>query len=354
MKKFKFQDSTFAYLGSKKRQSSTLATFINPEKHNTLVSAFSGGCSFEVYAKHKLGMKIVSSDWSYISFIAQKALLGNNNVKITQADIIYLFKPNKNDGFVKKNYAKFFTDSVCDFLDTATENIRQLPEDSTKKYLLSHLIISFITHILAYGKFGCVRDIKNIREKGMIEALEIASTSESRVRKLVLSTQHPLPVLKKLSERINAGIIDNNRDNPVYCEDALSFLPKISHFGDEAVLFLDPPYFQSSSYQIYEPISEILLGKKIETQPSVFNGKDVEEWFDKLFSLSQPFSLWLITYGGKIDDPNAIHSDKFLEMVRKHRPNAKLLKLENFTWSINSLSGQSPKQCEEYIIIAEQ
>lgn len=354
MKKFKFQDSTFAYLGSKKRQSSTLATFINPDKHNTLVSAFSGGCSFEVYAKHKLGMKIVSSDWSYISFIAQKALLGNNHVKITHNDIVFLFKPNKNDGFVKKNYSKFFVDEICDFLDTATENIRQLPEDSTKKYLLSHLIIFFITHILPYGKFGCVLDIKNVREKGVTEAIENAVTSESRLRKLVLSTQHPLPVLKKLAERINAGVIDNNRDNPVYCEDVFSFLPKVSHFGDEAVLFMDAPYFFSTSYRIYEPISEILLGKKINTQPSVFNSKDVEDWFDKLFVLSQPFSLWLITYGAKVDEPNALHAEKFLEMVKKHRPNAKLLKLENFTWSINSLSGQSPKQCEEYIIIAEQ
>jgi hypothetical protein len=55
-----------------------------------------------------------------------------------------------------------------------------------------------------------------------------------------------------------------------------------------------------------------------------------------------------------VDEPEAIHSEEFLEMTRKHRLKAKLVKFENYSWSINSLSGRSPKECEEYLIVAEK
>ena len=341
------------YLGSKMQQSSTLASFLNPDKHKVLISPFAGGCSFELFAKHKLGMKIVSNDWSLISFTSQKALLENNQVRIEPNDIYSLFAENENEGFVKNNYSRFFTDQTCDFLDTASENIRQMP-DGTKKHLLSHLVVFFIIHLLPYGKFGCTKDIRNIREKGLIEAVDEAATSESRLRKLIKSSQHPLPILKNLAERINAGIVNNNHKNLVFSEDAFDFLPKTKIFSDEAVLFADPPYFQSCSYNIYDSMSEILMGKKIKKNNSVFNSSEVEMWFDKFFEECQHLGLWLITYGGKVDNPDALHSAKFLEMVKKHRPKAKLLKFENFSWSINTLSGKSPKECEEYVVIAER
>ena len=335
------------------QQSSTLASFINPKKHKVLVSPFAGGCSFELYAKLRLSMRIVSNDWSLISFVSQKALLENNHIRIEPNDVYSLFKENKNSGFVKKNYSRFFIEHVCDFLDTASENIRQMPE-GTKKHLLSHLVVFYVIHLLPYGKFGCTLDVKNIKEKGLNGAIEGAMTSESRLRKFILSTNHPLPVLKKLAERVNNGIVNNNQENLVFSEDVFDFLPKTRKFSDEAVLFADPPYFQSCSYNIYDSMSEILVGEKIEKNNSVFNSREVEMWFDRFFEECQHLGLWLITYGGKIDNPEALHSAKFLEMVKKHRPKAKLLKLENYTWSINSLSGKSPRECEEYIIIAEK
>ncbi|MCX6762227.1 MAG: DNA adenine methylase, partial [Candidatus Moranbacteria bacterium] len=136
MKRFSFQDSNIPYLGSKKKQSSTLASFIDPGRHKTLVSPFAGGCSFELFAKHKLSMRILSNDWSLVAHMSQKSLLENNHQKIEPNDIYYLFRENENDGFVRKNYSKFFTDEVCDFLDTATENIRLLPDGGYKKFLL--------------------------------------------------------------------------------------------------------------------------------------------------------------------------------------------------------------------------
>lgn len=354
MKKFSFQDATIPYLGSKKRQCSTLASFINPEKHKVLISPFAGGCSFELYAKHKLSMQIVSNDWSLVSFMSQKSLLENNGTKIELSDIYYLFQKNENDGFVRKNYSRFFTDEICDFLDTATENIRQLPE-GYKKYLLSHLIVFYILHTLPYGKFGCTADIKNVKKLGMeLAVAEAANTSDSRANKLLKSVQHPLIILKKLAERINSGVKNNNKKNIAYSEDVFNFLPRTKDFGKEAVMMSDPPYFQSSSYNLYDSFSEILLGKKILKNNSVFNSKEVEKWFDKFFKACQHIDLWLITYGAKTNDLDALHSDKFLEMVKKHRPKAKLLQLENFQWSINNLSGKSPKECEEFIVIAEK
>ncbi|HLM83716.1 MAG TPA: DNA adenine methylase [Candidatus Bathyarchaeia archaeon] len=354
-KKFSFQDSNIPYLGSKKRQSSTLGSFIDPVRHKILVSPFAGGCSFELFAKHKLSMQILSNDWSLVAHMSQKSLLENNHQKIELNDIYYLFKENKNDGFTKKNYSKFFTDEVCDFLDTATENIRRLPESGYKKFLLSHLVVFYMLHISPYGKMGCTADIRGVRENGLENTMEEAvRTSDSRASKLLKSMQHPLAILKKLAERINAGVTNNNKDNPAYFEDAFSFLPKVERFSNEATLFADPPYFSSTSYQMYDPMSEILLGKKIETEPSVFNGKDVMKWYDKFFQLIEPYDLWLITMGARIDEPDAIHSEKFLEMARKHRPKAKLIKFENFSWSINSLSGKSPKECEEYLVVAEK
>jgi hypothetical protein len=353
-KKYNFQSANFPYLGSKIRQSSTLASFVNPEKHKVLISPFAGGCSFELFAKHKLGLKIISNDWSLISYVAQKALLENNKTKIELNDIYSLFRPIKHNGFVKQNYSRYMLDEICEFLDTATENIRQLTE-GYKKYLLSHLIVYYILHILPYGKFGCTADIREVRERGLAETLDKATlSSDSRCSKLLKSVQPPLVILKKLADKINAGIINNNKTNIAYCEDVFQFLPKTKEYGEEAVIMADAPYVESTSYSMYDPISEILLGKKISKNSSAFNSKEVEEWFDKFFQECSHISLWLLTYGAKVGEPNALHSDKFLKMVKKHRPKAKLLKLENFNWSINTLSGKSPKECEEFIVIAEK
>ena len=354
MKRFSFQSANFPYLGSKIRQSSTLASFVNPEKHKVLISPFAGGCSFELFAKHKLGLKIISNDWSLVSYVAQKALLENNQVKISLNDIYYLFRENTNDSFVRKNYSKFFTDEVCNFIDTATENIRQLPE-GYKKYLLSHLIVFYILHTLPYGKFGCTADIRNVKAIGMeLAVAEAVKTSDSRANKLLKSVQHPLIILKKLARGINAGVKNNNRKNMAYNEDVFKFLPKTMEFGNEAVIMVDAPYAESTSYSMYDAFSEILLGKKIPKSNSAFNSKEVEAWFDKFFQACQHIDLWLLTYGAKVDEPNALHSEKFLAMVKKHRPKAKLLMLENFNWSINNLSGKSPRECEEFIVIAEK
>ncbi|OGI35936.1 MAG: hypothetical protein A2259_00730 [Candidatus Moranbacteria bacterium RIFOXYA2_FULL_43_15] len=354
MKKFSFQSANFPYLGSKIRQSSTLASFVSPAKHKILISPFAGGCSFELFSKHRLGLKIISNDWSLVSYVAQKALLENNSVKIEPNDIYYLFKENKNDGFVRKNYNKFFTNEICEFLDRATKNIRQLP-DSYRKYLLSHLIVYYILHTLPYGKFGCTADIRNVKTVGMeLAVAEAVKTSDSRANKLLKSVQHPLIILKKLVKGINAGVKNNNQTNVAYNEDVFEFLPQTEKFGEESVMMADAPYFESTSYSMYDAFSEILLGKKIPKSNSAFNSKEVEAWFDKFFEACQHIDLWLLTYGAKVDEPGALHSAKFLEMVKKHRPKAKLLMLENFSWSINNLSGKSPRECEEFIVIAEK
>lgn len=336
IKRYKFQDATVPYLGSKIKQSETIATFIDPSKHKVLVSPFAGGCSFELFVKHKLSMKTVTNDWSLISQVCQKSLLENNHSKIELNDIYSLFRENKNNGFVRKNYSKFFTDEVLDFLDTASENIRQMPE-GIKKYQLSHLLVYYILHTLPYGKFGCTADIRNIKENGLNLALEEAvKTSDSRGSKLLKSTQHPLVVLKKLAKKINSGVINNNRKNEVFNEDAFSFLTKTKGL-EGAVMFADPPYFASTSYDMYRPINEILMGKKEEKKDSVFNSKEVMDWYEKFFKAAEHLDLWLITMGAKVEDPNAIHAEQFLEMVKKHRPKAKLIKFENFRWSINTL-----------------
>jgi len=357
MKKLKFQDSTFAYLGSKKKQASSISSFIDPAKHKALVSPFAGACSLELFVKHRLGLKCIVSDYSFVSYIAQRSLIANNGVKIERPDLIYLFTPNENPGLVKKKYSRFFSDQHCEFLDTSTENIRRLPEGA-KKYLLFDLVCYFLTHALPFGKLGATYDTKNVREKGLIEALQEASnSSESRVRKLIIANSHPLPVLEKLANRINAGIISNNKTNHAYLEDAYKFLalPEILEHADESVLFCDFPYAESSSYHsVYDSLSEILLGREVKSEPSVFNSKEIEFWYDKFFELAQPYDLWLFTMGAKVDNPNALHSARFLKMVQKHRPNGKLLKFENFNWSINTLSGKSPKECEEFLVIAER
>lgn len=353
MKRYNFQGATIPYLGSKIKQSETLASFIDPRRHKVLISPFTGGCSFELFAKHKLSMQTITNDWSLISYVCQKSLLENNHSKIELNDVYSLFRNNTNQGFVKKNYSKYFTDEVTDYLDTMTENIRQMPE-GIRKYQLSHLVVYYILHTLPYGKFGCTADIRSIKENGLSLAMnEAVKTSDSRGSKLLKANQHPLTVLKKLAKKINAGIVNNNRQNEVYNEDAFEFLQKTKELKG-TVMFADPPYFQSTSYQIYQPVNEILLGKKELKQDSVFNGKEVMAWYERFFKEAEHIGLWLITMGAKVGDKDAIHGDQFLKMVQAHRPKAKILRFENFSWSINALSGKSPKECEEYVIIAEK
>ncbi|MGF2075303.1 DNA adenine methylase, partial [Enterococcus casseliflavus] len=89
--------------------------------------------------------------------------------------------------------------------------------------------------------------------------------SKAHAPKNLRMIQNPLLTLEKLKDEINHGVFDNHQDNEVHQKDVFDFLKKVS--GD--VVYFDPPYPGSSSYEVeYGILDDILAGKKLDHTPS--------------------------------------------------------------------------------------
>jgi len=293
-----------------------------------------------MFAKAK-GHRGLANDLSIRSVIPGRALIENSQHRIEDEDILKLFTPNKNDGFVLKNYSpKVFTRKTAEFLDMAFENIKAMPD--YKKDLMKHMLIKFIMSTKPFGHMTMgAKSVESLDAGRFEEGLKKRSYSKNNLRQVT----HPSSFLKILAERINYAICDNGQENEVYNMDIFAFIGSI----EADILYMDPPYADTASYEeSYCILDNILKGRKDKPDVSVFTKKDALDFIDKMLSKSKHIKHWIISMG-QPDPTRGILPDELLKIVRKYKPKAEYRKLQH-TWTINNAPSAKKKDMVEYII----
>lgn len=343
------------FFGGKRK----LLKHIIPEiKGNIIADVFAGGCSVSLAAK-MAGKKVIANDIAYRSRIIGDSLIRNNEVRLSRQDVFSLFLPSERIKFVEAHFVpKYFTKDVGIFLDTAFANARK--RSLPKKELLMFLLYRFIMHTRQFGQFGHCQDGEMIAEGKTMELLE--KSSEARARKVEYMISHPLPLLLKLKDQINAAIFDNGQENEVYQMDCFEFLAKMkSEKRKIGTAYFDSPYCGSLMYSsAYAILDRILEGRlDVELDDDAFNKSDAISNFEKLLAMSDFIPHLILSMGYNPASSKGIKGEELLAVVQKFRP-AKLRYLKH-KWSINNIvtktdnkkTGKSQDANVEYLIITD-
>jgi len=262
------------------------------------VDAFLGSGAVSLFAKAQ-GFKVIANDIAERSLLAGKALIENNQTILTDTDMHRLFPPNAdNNRLIEREFMpEVFTKRHAVFLDTAFAN--------AKRAIDKYVLLKYIFCIRPYSKFSSPNAFNKPMEEGRYD--EIKRTYTKHIKDNLKTS---LAILKIEKGRVNAGIFSNGLKNEVHKEDVFDFINEVT--GD--VLYLDPPYAGTLSYESEYKVLDRILGES--KSKSGFSNNDGMDIVDELLSKAEKFPLWVISFGnagGKND------LSRLVEVVSKYR-----------------------------------
>jgi adenine-specific DNA methylase len=329
------------YLGGKRRLLGHIFKHLpKPTEAPVFVDAFLGGGSVSLMAKAK-GYRVICNDIALRSYVVGKALIENNKLKLEESDLLRLFVPVQNrSDFITNNFTPdVLPKKHAEFLDNAMAVLNQ--NGTPKRWLLLLMIIKYILRLRPMGNFGA-KTIMHQIEKADWELMNPNYVKDIINRKIY---GHPKKILERLLKQINQGVFDNGRDNEAYQLDVFEFLSEI---GSGDILYLDPPYAGTSSYEraLY-PLDCMISGEMLHSKPSVFSQNNAFEFLERLFAASQHIRIWVISYGNARIDLNQL-----TELIKKFK---REVVVEEFKYvHLTGLSGDEHREKNrEYLIYAK-
>ena len=331
----KFFNAPMPYFGGKKKLCPVIFSGIH--KHipmdkwtsATFVDAFMGSGAVSLYAK-ALGFKIIANDIAERSFIAGKALIENNTTQLTDADIYKLFLPNRENKHLieKECVPDVFTGKHARFLDNALPN--------AVRHIDKYLLMKYIFRTRPFSKFSSPNAFNRPFEEGRFDEIK-----PTYIQSMVNNFASPLKILKAEVKKINEGIFSNGHNNEVHKKDVFDFLDIVT--GD--VLYLDPPYAQTLSYEEEYGVLDKILGE--ENPKSTFSNDNGMDILDKLLSKADKFKLWAISYGNAAGQNDL---NKLIGIVSKYR----MCESREFVYRhCEAMASEEHKQqCREWLVIA--
>lgn len=300
--------------------------------------AFLGGGSVSLMAK-ALGYQVLCNDIAQRSFIVGKALVENNRVKLSKADILRLFVPVKNNGFIQENFCpEVILSKQAEFLDNAFAVVRNM-EDSHKKYMLLLLLVKYILSMREYKKFSTPYAFNIPMEERRIEWIKNRTYHVS-----IKAVLKPIPdALREMMARVNRGVIDNACENKAYSLDVRDFLSKIK----ADIVYIDPPYAGTMAYEDnYHALDQMLAGKLFPAEKSEFSNKDGMKFLDDVFQAAKHIPTWIISMGNAQGQNDLMELQEMVEQYRK--PTVYRIKYKHIP-AVASEEHQAKN--EEYLII---
>lgn len=291
------------YLGSKVKLLDWIwkesESIFNELNVKSVADPFSGTNSVAYLFKQK-GFEVLSNDFLLFNYYRGVAFIENNDIKLSEKDIDFLLNniPKIKSNFIEREFTDvFFPKEDTVFLDNVYFSIPLL--NSKYKEAIAYSAISqAILKRAPYGRFTTTK-MTNLGKKTIKEYFE------------------------ELLKEYNNVVLDNNKSNKAFCEDAIDFMSKL----EVDAVYFDPPYGGKnfSKYEHYYNFvelyvnyweSEEMLGKlkQIKKKNSSFSiGKNHDQLFKKLLSNSSHINLWIFSYnnngGLKIEELCDIVSD---------------------------------------------
>jgi len=257
-----------------------------PENVESVFDAFSGS-SVVGYMYKTNGLQVFSNDRLSYCFHAARAIVENNNTRLSEKDIEGLLKDHNSDAgtFIQKNFhGIFFHNDVLALLDVLRANIDAL--SGMKK---SMALFALGKTCMSGGGFG-----------------HFSSTTKGGQRHYTIESF--IDHYRDNLYRINALVFDNGKENKAFNGDILDIAPKIK----ADLVYFDPPYatqFSSTNYEKYYHFVEGLMDywkdKEIDHSKKIRNYKiedpgvtpaTAKQFFTDFLTASKHIPHWLISY----------------------------------------------------------
>ncbi|MBI5789192.1 MAG: DNA adenine methylase [Candidatus Schekmanbacteria bacterium] len=318
------------YIGSKQK----LVDWIwrnTPEDIKSVFDAFSGSAVVGYMYKSK-GLQVITNDRLRFAYHVARAIIENNNTRLSAEDIERLTKDNPKAGdFVQKTFKGiFYAPGVHKIIDNIRVNIDDL-YGYKKDIALFALVRACLSGKGGFGHFSAT----NLNEKRSDTPKEFTER------------------FANLCNRVNALVFDNGHENKAYNHDIMELAPKVK--ADMA--YFDPPYATHFSTTNYEKSYHFLEGlmtywkdKEIVTENKAKNyitdaptvtQSNAQEFFTEFLSKSKHIKYWLISYRDQ-----AYPSEAQLKSIISAQGKASRMKSKDHHYSITSKHGEAsyPKE----------
>ena len=350
----KMYDVLMPFLGSKRR----LLDDISPHfRGHVLLDIFMGSGAVSLRAK-AMGMQVIGNDIATRSRIFGEAVIKNQNIKISEADVASLFVPIQNSGFIENNFVpEVFLPRTAKVLDNAFAQARKY--ETPKRELLEFLLIRFILSGRQFGGFQVgKKDNEMVMQGKVIELIESVG-SEARAEKIAGSLMPEYKKFMAIREKINRAIFNNTQgdENEIFQMDCFDLLEKLKKENRKIdTIYCDSPYKSSTEYSShYKILDEILEGKMdVEIDDKAFNKKDAIDNFAKLFQMASFIPKFVVSMGYNPASNSGITGEELLAILQRYKP-AKLIHLKH-QWAISNIASRSGKRQEdncEYLLVSE-
>ena len=300
-----------------------------------LVDPFLGGGSVSLYAKAQ-GFGVLCGDLAERSVIIGKALVENDGVRLDEQDLLRLFVPAEgNRHLIEQDYVPdCFALTSAQFLDNAFAVVEQV-EDETKKSLLRLLLIKYIYWLRPHSKFSSPGAFNRPFAEERWD--DIKATYKHAI---AANASHPLPAVRSLARDINRAVARGAQPCRATKGEALDTI----RAGEGAeVLYLDPPYSGTLSYEEEYRVLDEILGERHE--PSAFSQRNGLNHFASLLEQCGAYPLWVISYGNAVADLDAVRAT-----VERFRPTRAVEIAYSHT---NAVATQAKREANrEFIILA--
>ena len=212
------------FMGSKEKLLSDIWKAASQLRGHRVLDLFAGSGVVSYMFKAQ-GMKVVSNDYMALSATLTKALVENNNVKLSSADVDFLTQGKATTRFVRDTFkGLYFSDADNLFIDLVRSRICELTDEGKRSIAMAALIRA------------CMKK----RARGIFTYIGSRYDDGRRDMRLTLR-EH----FKHAARVINAAVFDNSQNNASLNEDALT----VDVPAD--IVYVDPPYYSKLSDNDY-------------------------------------------------------------------------------------------------------
>lgn len=333
-----------SFFGGKRRLASTLGREIDrflPRRlwHGaTLVDAFLGGGSVSLWSKAQ-GFSVLSCDLADRSRFIAEGLVCNCRTKLGWEQVL-LALSDQAPGYAAARLAPdLLTPGVAlavDALIRAAARYPGAPAPQARPALLRLLAWKLIDYSRPFGQFGNKLFGRAVQER------DFDRLGSLTVKKTACEALAPPALLaRKGIDELNGGVFAGRAE--FRQQDAFRLVAE----SRADVLYLDPPYTGSSSYEHeYRHLDSLLAGRELELPTSVFNAPDGLAALERLVAAARNrYRLVVLSFGAMAHCP-----DEILGLVQAVFPHAERVPLR-YRWSVGCKAGSSFNADEKEILI---
>lgn len=305
----------------------------------TFVDAFMGAGSVSLYAKAQ-GFKVLANDLAWRCWLVGKAIIENNGLRLTNHDMGLLFaERNGYEPFVEQHYVPHtFQRSRARFLDRAFANIRDAHAEETHEALLYASLIRFILMTRIGGQMTNRAWCTNL-SAGNFDAV-----TQGQIGRSAHQFEAEPRRMRRIQGYINGGIFAGQAR--VFQEDTMAWLPE----QQADIVYLDPPYFGSTSYEVnYYHLDCILEGKRLPRyQHSPFNRRETA-WNSlvQMFDAASHIPTWLFSFA---DNPDGFNKRQVCNLIEEFDRRPRVIPLRH-RWSIATEMDHYEAGAKELLIV---